>query len=83
MEATVSSKGQVVIPQKIRQSLGITAGSAVDFVMKGGVLQLYVVRRKPTTQLEAGYGMLKHKGRALPSNFDVADLLSSKSKAKK
>ena len=34
MEATVSSKGQVVIPQKIRQRLGITAGSAVDFVVQ-------------------------------------------------
>lgn len=27
----VTSKGQVTIPQKVRQQLGITAGSEVDF----------------------------------------------------
>ncbi len=27
----VTSKGQVTIPQKVRQRLGITAGSEVDF----------------------------------------------------
>ena len=83
MEATVSSKGQVVIPQKIRKSLGIVAGSAVDFVMKGNVVQLHVIRNKPMTILEAGHGMLKHKGRAVPPDFDVANLLSDSSKAKK
>lgn len=83
MEATVSSKGQVVIPQKIRQSLGIVAGSAVDFVIKGNVVQLHVIRNKPMTTVEAGHGMLKHKGRALQPDFDVAKLLLDKAKAKK
>ena len=80
MEATVSSKGQVVIPQKIRQRLGITAGSAVDFVVEDNVLQLHVIRNKPSSQLEDGHGMLKHSGRlnskALPPDFDVASTLA-------
>ena len=76
MEATVSSKGQVVIPQKIRQRLGITAGSSVDFVVQDNVLQLHVIRNKPSSQLADGHGMLKHNGRALPPDFDVASTLT-------
>ena len=75
MEATVSSKGQVVIPQKIRQRLGITAGSAVDFVVQDNVLQLHVIRNKPCSLLADGHGMLKHRGSALPPDFDVASTL--------
>ena len=76
MEATVSSKGQVVIPQKIRQRLGITAGSAVDFVVQDNVLQLHVIRNKPSSQLADGHGMLKQNGPALPPDFDVASTLT-------
>ena len=75
MEVTVSSKGQVVIPKKIRQSLGIAAGSCVDFVVQDDVLQLRVVRHKTHTRLEDGHGMLKNKSRALAADFDVASLL--------
>ena len=78
MEATVSSKGQVVIPRKIRQSLGITAGSSVDFVVQDNVVQLRLVRQRTHTRLEEGFGMLKNKGRALPPDFDAATLLRTK-----
>ncbi len=78
MEATVSSKGQVVIPQKIRESLGITAGTAIDFVVQDNILQLHIIRNKKHTRLEDGCGMLKSKGRALPPDFDVAMLLRAK-----
>ena len=83
MEATVSSKGQVVIPQKIRQTLGITAGSSVDFVVQDNVLQLRLIRQKTHTRLEDGHGMLKNKSRALPPDFDVATLLDRKRRGKK
>lgn len=78
MEATVSSKGQVVIPKKIRQSMGITAGSSVDFVVQDNVLQLRLIRHKSHSRLEDGHGMLKNKGRALPPDFDVATLLRAR-----
>jgi antitoxin PrlF len=32
----MSSKGQVTIPQKVRERMGIRAGDRVDFVEKGG-----------------------------------------------
>ncbi len=30
--ATVTSKGQVTIPQKVRADMGVTAGNRLDFV---------------------------------------------------
>jgi len=35
MATTVTSKGQVTIPKKVRDFLGIRAGSSVDFEMTG------------------------------------------------
>lgn len=80
MGTTVSSKGQVVIPQKYRQALGITPGSTVDFDVKDNVLELRIVRQKKHSRLEDGCGMLKHAGKALPPDFDVATLLAKKRK---
>jgi AbrB family looped-hinge helix DNA binding protein len=36
MGSRVSSKGQVTIPQRIRQRLGIRAGDEVDFLVEEG-----------------------------------------------
>jgi AbrB family looped-hinge helix DNA binding protein len=38
--ATVSSKGQLVIPARIRESMGIEAGTRVLFIEEGGRLIL-------------------------------------------
>ena len=76
MGATVSSKGQIVIPQKYRQALGITTGSRVDFDVHDNVLELRVVRKKHHTRLEDGCGMLKSKGKALLPDFDAATLFN-------
>lgn len=73
MSTTLSSKGQVVIPQPYREALGLTPGSRVDFEIKGNVLELRLAR-KPT-KLEDGCGMLHHSGKALPPDFDPASLL--------
>ena len=35
-EASVTSKGQVTIPKKIRERLGLEEGSKVSFVLKDG-----------------------------------------------
>ncbi|MBW1996826.1 MAG: AbrB/MazE/SpoVT family DNA-binding domain-containing protein [Deltaproteobacteria bacterium] len=40
----VTSKGQVTIPQHIREKLGITPATEVDFVEKGG--RVYLVKKK-------------------------------------
>ena len=36
MAATVTSKGQITIPKRVRDQLGLKAGSKVDFVMVKG-----------------------------------------------
>ncbi|HEY7616990.1 MAG TPA: AbrB/MazE/SpoVT family DNA-binding domain-containing protein [Terriglobales bacterium] len=33
--STISSKGQITVPQEIRERLGLTAGDRVEFVMEG------------------------------------------------
>jgi AbrB family looped-hinge helix DNA binding protein len=35
MSTTVTSKGQVTIPKKVREFLGLAPGSAVDFEVSG------------------------------------------------
>ena len=47
MPTTVTSKGQVTIPKKVRDLLGIVAGSAVNFELNpSGEVVLRPVRRK-------------------------------------
>lgn len=75
MPATVSEKGQVVIPKAIRKALGITPGSQVEFELARGAARLRVVQRK-TSRPEDGYGMFRYDG--LPhrlAEFDVAQAM--------
>lgn len=44
----VTSKGQVTIPQRIREKLGITANSEVDFIEEGGRVVLRKVKSSRT-----------------------------------
>src|ERR1051325_11554105 len=34
--STISSKGQVTVPQKVRTHLGLSVGDRIEFVMEGG-----------------------------------------------
>ena len=38
--STISSKGQVTVPQEVRNRLGLVTGDRVDFVIEGGVTVL-------------------------------------------
>ncbi len=40
----VTTKGQVTIPQNIREKLGITPATEIDFVEEGG--RVFLVKRK-------------------------------------
>jgi AbrB family looped-hinge helix DNA binding protein len=40
MALTVSAKGQVTIPKHIREALGISSGSKVEFVLEGTSVKL-------------------------------------------
>ena len=66
--ASVGSKGQVTIPLKIRQQLGIRKGTKVSFNLSGNHVELWV-----TT---GGFGMLNSKRKAVAADIDVTSLLS-------
>lgn len=75
METTsVTSKGQVTIPLKIRQQLGIRKGSRVAFSLSGDHVELRV-SKTPEPVTNSGFGMLKSKRKAVPADFDVASLV--------
>ena len=75
METTsVTSKGQITIPKKIRQQLGIRKGSKIRATIVGDHIELQVcstTARLPVT----GYAMLKSKLPPVPTDFDAASLL--------
>ena len=74
-ESTVTSKGQVTIPKRIRRDLGIRQGSRVVFAAKNGKAEMRVLHRAPEA-IESGFGMLDGRGRHLPADFDAASLLA-------
>lgn len=62
MATTVTSKGQVTIPKPVRDMLGITAGTAVEFdVAPDGrvVLRRADARRRPRSRFEKVRGMAR------------------------
>jgi AbrB family looped-hinge helix DNA binding protein len=78
--ATLTAKGQVVIPAEIRAKYGLTPGTQVEFVDEAGTIRLIVRRRVAPSNPESGYGLVslesKGKSRRL-SEFDAADLVKS------
>lgn len=38
MKSTLSERGQITIPKKLREQLGLRQGQQVDFEIQGGVL---------------------------------------------
>lgn len=76
-ESTVTSKGQVTIPMRIRRDLGIRQGTRIVFAAKNGKAEMRVLHRAPES-IESGFGMLDGRGRHLPADFDAASLLAPK-----
>lgn len=60
-EAIVSSKGQVTLPIAMRNQLGISPGSHIQFEVRG-----YELIIKPEVPMSAYYGMLK--------GYDLGDI---------
>lgn len=80
--ATLTAKGQVVIPVEIRERYELTPGTQVEFVDEGGSIRLVVRRRIAPSEAAAGYGLIKLKPRASGqpprrlSEFDAAAMLA-------
>ena len=76
--ATLTEKGQVVIPAEIRVRYELTPGTQVEFVDEGGSIRLIVRRRVARSDPAAGYGLVKVKpgrGSRRLSEFDPAGTL--------
>ena len=70
---SVTSKGQVTIPLRFRQALGIRTGSKVEFSAAAGHLEVRV--QSALAPSLSGAGMLKSRKKAVPADFDPATLL--------
>ena len=86
--ATLTEKGQIVIPAEIRARYELTPGTQVEFVDEGGAIRLLVRRRVTPSQPAAGYGLIKIKPRRRGTaprrllEFDPAALLRARSAGK-
>ena len=62
MFVTVSEKGQVVIPAKLRARLGISAGTRLEVTEDGGNLRLLVEPQRKTVTASACIGIAGYVG---------------------
>ncbi len=58
----MTSKGQVTIPKRVRQALGITPGSKVEFDVQGNTARLKRVKGRPPPWVKKGPAILNYKG---------------------
>jgi antitoxin PrlF len=66
MAVSVSSKGQVTIPKRVREALGITPGSKVEFDVAGGAARVKLVKQGVSSRIEEGAAILNYKGSRIP-----------------
>jgi len=63
---SVTSKGQVTIPKRVRRALGITPGSKVAFDVDGGGARLRLVKKQVPSRVEDGPAILNYAGPRVP-----------------
>ena len=76
--ATLTAKGQVVIPAEIRARYQLSPGTQVEFVDEGGTIRLLVRRRVTPSEPAAGHGMVKAMPRTPGAGVGHARLLRSR-----
>jgi antitoxin PrlF len=75
--ATLTEKGQVVIPARIRERYGLTPGTKVEFVDDGDGIRLRIQRPVAASTVSEGYGLIRLPAKGKPrrlSEFDPASL---------
>ncbi len=75
MPATLSSKGQVTIPKRIRDMLNIKQGDAVDFIVEKSGVKLKGI---PKGQARALAGSLNHYAKGKHSTKSVREITKRK-----
>jgi antitoxin PrlF len=79
--ATLTEKGQIVIPAEIRARYELTPGTQLEFIDEGGSIRLMVRRRVARSEPASGYGMIKVAPRMTSkaprrlSDFDAAAIV--------
>lgn len=63
---SVTSKGQVTIPKRIRQALGITPGSKVEFDLDEDGARIRLVKKGARSRIEDGPEILNYSGARIP-----------------
>jgi AbrB family looped-hinge helix DNA binding protein len=63
---SVTSKGQVTIPKRVRQALGITPGSKVEFDLDGGGAHLKLIKKQAASRIEDGPEIPGYAGPRIP-----------------
>jgi len=76
MLSTLTSKGQVTIPQALRQQLGLATGQAVEFALSPDATCI-MLRPAPSARQshKEGFGMVKVSGPHVAADWDPAQLL--------
>lgn len=82
----VSSKGQIVIPKRLRTAFHIEAGSELAIFVEGDEIHLrQAEQRFARTDIAAGLGLLAKSGRKAPAQTEikrvVGELLKQKNAA--
>lgn len=78
---TVSSKGQVVLPARIRHRLGLNTGAKLELVEESDGLRLKVIRSVSRGELSKLAGMVTARQTGTPRHllsFDASRLVSRK-----
>lgn len=81
-EVSVTSKGQVTIPKRIRDELGIAAGSKVEFELAGGAARMRLVGTPVKSRIEDGPAILKYSGPRIPVS-DLQGVIAAKKAAQR
>ena len=71
--STMSSKGQVVVPKRVREALQANGGARIGFELKSDRALMFVIREK-TAKPGDGYGLLKGRGRTVALENRDAEL---------
>lgn len=83
MAVSVTSKGQVTIPKRVREALGITPGSKVEFDLAGGGARLKLVKSYASSRIEEAAAILDYKGPRIAIEEMHGGLASRKKAAKR
>ena len=65
MKTTVSARGQTVVPQEIREQMGIVPQTRLEWKIREGVIVVYPI---PPDPIQAAVGLLKDRG---PTTYDL------------